>query len=151
MPHYATKCTGCAKDAVVNLTFTTYKSVKEGLSTLECASCHQPVELVFQPSALNVSFKDGPSGGWVSKAVRENKYRAARGVEMDRRSRDHVRKTTLQPNFGGELTGTWKEAQAQAFETARTEVKGNTGDGQLAMAAATAAAATYDPLVKGGK
>ena len=78
----------------------------------------------------NFILKDGPSGGWTSKANKENKYRRYRQDVMTRRERDHVFKTRLIPNYQGQEAPSWREAQEEA----------RSRDGDLA-------ASTYEPHV----
>jgi hypothetical protein len=130
MPVYSTVCESCQKAASIRLSFVNYESVKLGVKTLECSECHGKVALVFNPGDVTFVLKDGESGGWQSKAIKENKYRVRRREVMAQRERDHVFKTKLIPNHGGVETGTWKEAR----EEARRE-------------GGTASAATYDSLV----
>lgn len=112
------------------LSFADYEAIQAGdkkvvnAEGLEC-------ELVFDPGEVGFVLKDGVSGGWASKAQKENKYRKARGKEMARREKDHVFKTRLIPNYGGKEAHSWKDVQ----EHARTE-KGE------------ASAGTYDQLVR---
>lgn len=74
--------------------------------------------------------KDGESGSWASKVIKESKYRTARRETMAKKEKDHVFKSSLQANYDGTETGSWREAQ----ELARKE-KGED------------AAATYQPMV----
>ena len=129
MPTYSTRCEGCGCAESIRLSFVDYESVKLGVKTLECSSCHAKVVLAFNPGNVNFVMKDGESGGWQSKAVRENTWRAKHRVEMARRERDHVFKTKLIPNYEGQQTENWREAK----EHARKDGKDT---------------ATYDPLVK---
>jgi hypothetical protein len=73
---------------------------------------------------------DGDSGGWASKAIAERGYRAKRREEVGRRQAENVLTPSLVPNYEGQDTGTWREAQEEARKAG--------GD---------AAAETYDPLV----
>lgn len=131
MPVYSTRCEACNQDASIRLSFVDYESVKLGVKTLECTTCQGKVVLAFNPGDVTFVLKDGESGGWQSKAIKENKYRGRRREIMEKRERDHVFKTRLIPNHGGVETGTWRDAR----EAARKE------GGDLA-------AATYNPLVK---
>jgi hypothetical protein len=88
------------------------------------------LELVFNPGQASFILKDGPSGGWASKAMKENKYRSGRSQVMAKREKDHVFKTRLIPNYKGEEAETWQEARDEA------RAQGN-----------EAAALTYEPLV----
>jgi mono/diheme cytochrome c family protein len=91
-----------------------YESVKLGAKSLECASCHGQAKLVFNPGNVSFVMKDGETGGFQSKAIKENTWRAKHRVEMARRERDHVFKTKLIPNYEGQQTESWREAQEHA-------------------------------------
>lgn len=131
MPTYTTRCQGCSAESSIRLSFADYDSVKLGVKLLDCASCKGEVKIVFNPGDINFVLKDGESGGWAGKAIKENKLRARRREILAKKERDHVFKNKLQPNVGGMETGTWKEAQAF--------VKSEVG---------AEAAKTYDPLVR---
>jgi hypothetical protein len=146
MPVYTTQCQACHSRSSVKLTFAAYDEVKAGGSSLSC-SCGGAAELVFDPGAVNFVLKDGESGGWVSKAGKENAYRAKRREVMAKRERDHVFKSKLQPNFDGQLTESWKGAQEIARDVRYEEVR-QEHDAGIAQTAATEAAKTYDSLVR---
>jgi hypothetical protein len=131
MPTYQVQCFECGDVSSKRLTFSEYDRVKSGEVALVCSVCGKTAQLGFAPGNLGFVLKEGESGGWASKSIKENAYRVKRRKEMARRERDHVFKSTLQPNYAGEETGTWKEAQ----ELARKE-KGSSS------------ASTYTPLVK---
>lgn len=140
MPTYSTRCEGCGVTHDIRLSFSDYDAVKLGVKTLECTSCQGRVVLDFAPGEVSFILRDGVSGGWASKANRENQYRARHRQVMAKRERDHVAPHPLVPNFAGDLTGTWKEAQSTAYSTAYEETRDS--------AAAKAASSTYDALVK---
>lgn len=146
MPLYTVQCQVCEKQGVKKLTFAEYDRVKAGTHDAVCPHCGEAASIVFDPGNINFVLKDGQSGGWVSKAGKENTYRRRHNVEMDRRQRDHAPRTTLQPNYGGLLTGKWKTAREAAFEARYDEVKQEHGP-QVAMQAAQESAKTYEPLV----
>lgn len=131
MPLYATRCEACRETKDVRLSFAEYDEVRAGKRSLSC-SCGSPSHIEFSPGSVGFVLKDGESGGWMSKATKENGYRAKRAATMAKRENDHVFKPKLVPNYQGEETGTWKEAQ----EVARSKAPG--GD---------ISAATYEPLV----
>lgn len=91
----------------------------------------QPLEMVFNPTGLGFVLKDGPSGGWMSKAHKENGYRSKRSGVMATREKDNVFKTRLIPNYRGQEAESWREV--------RDEVRLQAGE---------AAASTYDHHVK---
>lgn len=140
MPTYATKCEKCENAHNLRLSFADYDAVKLGTKLLECGGCGGKVSLVFDPGSVNFVLKDGESGGWASKANKENAYRAKRHAYMGKKQDDHAPKTRLRPNFAGQETGTWEEARREAFDVAKQE----TGS----LVAASEAASTYDSLVK---
>jgi hypothetical protein len=95
------------------LTFEEYDLVRAG--TLHVVGDEgQALELVFNPSGMAFVLKDGPSGGWMSKANKENGYRVKHGQTMLRREQDHVFKTKLIPNYQGEEASTWKDVREEA-------------------------------------
>jgi hypothetical protein len=111
------------------LTFGEYDQVQSGALHV-VNEVGQTLELVFNPAGVGFVLKDGPSGGWMSKAIKENGYRAQRGQTMSKREKDHVFKTKLIPNYQGAEASTWKDV--------REEARQKSGD---------AAASTYDSHV----
>ena len=114
MPSYTLVCFECGHTGDHHLTFSQYDAVKAGTEAVPCSLCGQNMEIDFQPQGVSFVLKEGPSGGWVTKAGKEKVYRARRSQVMARRERDHVFKNHLQPNYQGAETGTWREAQALA-------------------------------------
>lgn len=139
MPIYATECEDCKSQYAVKLSFDVYDSVKNGSKVLECQACGGNVHIQFSPRGVDFILTDGPSGGWQSKALKENKYRAGHQQVMARRERDHVFKNQLVPNYNGVELGSWKEAKEVSF----SETLANTRDATLAKSVAS----TYEPLV----
>lgn len=70
---------------------------------------------------------------------------------MRRRQADHAPRTKLNPNFAGQMTDNWKDAQGLAFDTILTEAKGAGERQSTALGMAKEAASTYDRLVKTDK
>ena len=140
MPQYSTKCLVCEKTNEIRLSFSNYDAVRLGTKTLECTACQGQVNLVFSPGDVSFVLQDGPSGGWISKAMRENKYRTERQGVMTRRQRDHAPNPKLTPNFAGEVTHTWADAKQAAYDKALHETQDTS--------AAREAAKTYDSFVK---
>ena len=130
MPLYKLSCSECGEILDKKLSFSQYDEVKLGQSVVDCPSCAKAMSLVFAPGRLGMVMKEGLSGGWTTKSEKERKYRDNRHQAMGKRQKDNVFEPSLQPNYNGEETGTWKEAQ----EVAR-KVGGDT------------AAATYAPVV----
>ena len=111
------------------LSFTEYDAVKAGTSQM-VDDTGSVLELVFNPGNVGFVLKDGVSGGWASKANKENKFRRERSSQMARREKDHVFKSRLVPNYQGQEAQNWAEV--------RDHVRSTKG---------VAAASTYDPLV----
>lgn len=111
------------------LSFADYDAIVAGEKMLVDAEGRELV-LVFNPGEVNFVLKDGESGGWAGKALKENKHRAARSQHMALRERNHAPKTRLVPNFQGQEGNSWAEVQSHV----RSE------KGALA-------ASTYDHLV----
>jgi len=130
VPTYQIECLECGAAHDQRLSFTDYDQVKSGQKTLACKTCGLPAQIGFAPGNLGFILREGESGGWASKSIKENAYRNRRRDVMAKREKDHVFKSSLQANYDGVETGSWREAQ----ELARSE-KGDE------------AAATYDPLV----
>jgi len=139
MPIYVTQCEKCGDSGDLRLSFSTYDDIQKGSKQLVCTQCEGACKILFDPSTVQFIMRDGESGGWQSKCIKENAYRARRREIMARRERDHVFKPQLQANYQGIETGTWKEAQ----EFARSETTKLHG-----ASTAKVVAATYEPLVK---
>lgn len=140
MPLYSTRCNTCQANHSIKLSFSDYDAVKAGTKTLECSACQNPAELVFDPGEIGFVLRDGESGGWISKAMKENKYRANRQGVMTRRQRDHAPNPKLLPNFGGETMSSWSDARQAAYDKAYKETQD--------VSAAREASSTYDSLVR---
>jgi predicted nucleic acid-binding Zn ribbon protein len=134
MPTYSMACPECGHTEDRRLAFSEYDGVKAGSLSLPCPECQADLAVGFSPGDVTFVLKDGPSGGWASKALKENKHRAIRHKVMGQRQKDHVFTPSLQPNYKGEETGSWREAQEQA--------RRDLGE---------AAASTYNPLIPGDK
>lgn len=113
MPRYSVQCKDCNLSGEVRLTYEEHDELRSGAKAVEC-DCGGKASLYFNPGDVSFVMKDGPSGGWVSKALREHKYRKERNQVMARRERDHVFKSKLVPNYNGMETGTWRDAQEEA-------------------------------------
>jgi hypothetical protein len=146
MPIYNTKCKTCQKNEDRKLTFEQYDLIKNGQLELPC-ECGGRLQLIFNPEGVDFILSDGPSGGWVSKATKENVYRAKHRKTIAKREKNHVKPHTLQPNFQGQLTSTWAEARDLARQSTYEKIKGEQGVVAAAKAAATTSK-TYDSLVK---
>ena len=146
MPTYQIHCQACQISTDRRLSFQEYDDVKAGKLTLSCSCGGQP-SLEFVPSDVSFVLKDGESGGWVSKATKENAYRAKRRNVMSQRERDHVRPNTLQPNFQGKPAASWADAKDAAYQSTYDKVKGEHGAKDAAVAASESAK-TYDRYVK---
>jgi len=146
MPVYDTQCKTCQKHETRKLSFEQYEEVKSGSVALACACGGKP-DLVFDPSAVSFVLKDGEAGGWISKATKENKYRAARRQVIGRRERDHVKPKRLVPNHNGQVASSWSEAKDAAYQSTYARVEREHGHQDAARAAAESAQ-TFEPHIK---
>ena len=131
MPTYQIECLECGSVKDQRLAYSEYDAIKAGTRPIQCAACGLPAQIGFAPGKLGFILKEGESGGWASKSIKENAYRSKRRDALAKKERDHVFKASLQANYDGLETGSWREAQ----ELARVE-KGED------------AAASYEPLVQ---
>ena len=129
MPTYTFKNPESGETLTKRLKFDEYEAVRSGEQKVTSEDGTE-LELVFDPGDVGFVLKDGVSGGWATKAGRENKYRRERSSQMAQREKDHVFKSKLVPNYNGQEAGSWREVQEHVRST-----KG------------TASARTYDPLV----
>lgn len=146
MPTYTTQCQSCNNQESRKLTFEQYNLVQKGEMPLTC-TCGGQVKLVFNPSGVGFVLRDGESGGWVSKASKENAYRADRRKVMTRRERDHVKPKKLQPNFQGQETVNWQDARDAAYQSTYNKAEKEHGV-RVAAKMARESAKTYDPFVR---
>ena len=132
MPVYEFRCESAESPHSFDLplTFSRFEAVEKGEEGVLCAECGEPARPVFNPQSVAFSLKEGESGGWVSKSMKESKYRAWRGQEMARRSKEHVRPNDLVPNHQGVCHDKWSDIRDHVHSTA-----------------GAAAASTYDALV----
>jgi hypothetical protein len=142
MPIYDSECPKCEISGPVRLSFAVYDEVQAGTKELSCPECDGPCVILFDPSTVQFVMKDGATGSFPSRAMKENAWRAKHRLRMAQRERDHVFKSSLQPNFGGVETGTWKEAQ----ELARTEMTK-----ELGTEAGVHFAKAFEPKVRAKK
>ena len=129
MPSYTFECKSCNVEVAKSLTFAQYQDVTSSNQTIPCG-CLAPMALVFKPTALKFGLKEGPAGGWVTKALKEQSYRDQHRITMGQRQRDHVNPHKLVPNYKGQEGNNWAEVQSH--------VRAESGN---------LAASTYDPLV----
>lgn len=147
MPNYNTQCPQCSKSESRKLTFQEYDQVKSGACTLLACQCGAIPALIFDPATVSFVLKDGESGGWVSKAAKENKYRAARRNVMARREKDHVTPKKLVPNYNGQIASSWSEAKDAAYQSTYERVNREHG-ARTAAAAAQESAKSFERHVK---
>jgi hypothetical protein len=110
MPTYTFRHPGTGAVLTKRLSFEDYEAVKSGEKCL-LAEDDTELEIVFNPGTVGFVLKDGESGGWASKALKENQYRRERSAEMARREKDHVFKSRLVPNYKGKEAVKWADVQ----------------------------------------
>jgi hypothetical protein len=125
MSVYTVECSACGAATSVQRSPKDFPALKR--DGAPCAACGLMASYVFQPGGLRVNFA-GPS--WSDKNMREKDYRLKRSETLARRQKDNHWTPTLQPNFQGERTDTWREAQ------------------HLASSQGAALPETYEPLVQ---
>jgi hypothetical protein len=82
-----------------------------------CPKCGKPCDYKFVAYMTHGILKDGPSGSWPSKGERFKNYRAKQSEAAGKRQKDrfgHLRKDAV-PNYKGQETGSWQDAQIAAM------------------------------------
>lgn len=110
MPTYTFRHPGTGDVFTKRLSFVDYEALKAGEKAL-LGEDDVELELVFNPGDVGFVLKDGVSGGWASKAMKENRYRKRHAEVMAKREKDHVFKSRLVPNYGGREANTWGDVQ----------------------------------------
>lgn len=118
---YNYKCTGkkCGHIQEGEASFKDFKDIHP-----KCEKCKKLCNYIFIASQVQFILKDGPSGSWPSKGNHFKNYRQKKYEEMGRRQRDRygdIKRDAI-PNYGGQLTGDWQEAQFQAMKDKGPEV-----------------------------
>lgn len=120
---YEFQCASCGSITTATASWKELDDLKrEGVA---CA-CGQTAAYRFDARSVSVSFA---GDAWADKNYKEKQYRKERASYMDARQRSNNFSPTLKPNYMGQETGSWKEAQ----EVARSQGK---------------VAETYEPLVR---
>lgn len=87
-----------------------------------CIICGAPCSYQFTPTVVQFALKDGPTGSWPSKGNRFKKFRSDQSMKMEKRQRDrygHLNRDCV-PNYQGNLTEDWREAQNMAMKDKET-------------------------------
>lgn len=111
MPTYTFKCAECVEPHLVRLSFADYEDVKAKDKLVICEGHEKPMDIMFNPGQMGFVLKDGISGGWPSKAMKENKFRKYRRGVVAKREKDHVFKSRLIPNYQGKEAHSWRDVQ----------------------------------------
>jgi hypothetical protein len=149
MPTYHFRCPDCEDVVALRLSFKNLEKVEQGASSVVCPEHERPMERELAGTRFTAVLRDGPSGGWASKSLKELKYRRERREGIAARKRDKVQTPVLVPNVDGECYGSWQEAQNAASQKTSSEVLGRTSDSGLASKEARAVEKTYEPFVRG--
>lgn len=80
----------------------------------KCTYCSGVCSYTYVPTVPLVSFLDGPSGSWTGKVDRVQKFRQKASEDASKRQFERYGKREMIPNYKGQETGTWAEAQFQA-------------------------------------
>lgn len=114
MPYYTYKCTNadCGNETDRKASMSEFDKIHP-----ECPDCGASSDYTFVPTVPQVAFKDGPSGGWPSKGNRFRDYRMKASADAARRQKERYGDApTLVPNYKGQETESWKEAQIEAIK-----------------------------------
>ena len=83
-----------------------------------CPGCGAPCNYEFNPTVVQFAIKDGPSGTSPSKAMRIQKQMREKHERVGRKQKDrygHLNRDVV-PNFQGQRTENWREAQSLAMQ-----------------------------------
>jgi len=82
-----------------------------------CNKCGGKCKYHFTPTVIQFALKDGPSGSWPSKGNRFKNYRAKQSEAVKKRQRERYGGgNKLIPNYRGQRTEDWREAQSMAMQ-----------------------------------
>jgi len=114
---YEYKCVKCGNVQDEECSVDSFKEYRP-----PCNECGAECEYQFCPAPFHFVLKDGPSGSWPSKGDKIKRQRIKASQDAARRQRERYRDPKLVPNYKGEETGTWREAQSQAMKDAGPDV-----------------------------
>lgn len=83
-----------------------------------CPECGAPCNYEFNPTVFEFAVKDGPSGTSPSKAIRVQRQMREKHERLGKRQQDrygHLRRDVV-PNYQGQQTENWREAQSMAMQ-----------------------------------
>ena len=105
MPTYTYSCSKCNKE------FERILPMSESASLQSCECGYIGKKIIVAGDGGFVLKGDG----WASKDFRMKEQMTARNNRAGRKTKDHVKPTaSMVPNYKGEETGTWTEAQQKA-------------------------------------
>lgn len=116
MPTYTYRCTNptCGRLIEADASMKSFKDLHPPCTN---SACGDVCNYEFNPSVVNFVLKDGPSGSWPSKGNRFKAYRTEQDKKAQQRQEDrfgHLKKGCL-PNYQGQQTESWREAQSLAM------------------------------------
>jgi hypothetical protein len=83
----------------------------------KCDKCGSRCDYKYTPTVVQFALKDGPSGSWPSKGNRFKKYRDEQSAKAKIRQKDRYGEgPKLMPNYQGQQTEDWREAQSLAMK-----------------------------------
>lgn len=83
-----------------------------GSAGCTCPTCgSKDLTPVFDPGDFGAILRDGESGSWASKALKEKAVRARRWAALGQKTKDHVRPNNLVPNYNGQIHDRWSDIQ----------------------------------------
>jgi hypothetical protein len=110
---YDFKCEKCDRTWEVGMKVEDFREIKDQGLSCECGG---NAFNVFNPSKVEVCYVGFQ---WADKNFKEKEYRTQRSGYLAKRQREVNKVPTLAPNYKGEKTASWKEAQ----DLARSEGK----------------------------
>lgn len=114
MPIYTFQCKDCSLEYHPLLSFSDYENYKKcdpDLGVVFCDSCGGTCRPVFDPGDFGATFKEGETGGWASKTIKERALREKRWDHLGRKKKEHVKPQGLVPNYEGQAHDRWTDVQ----------------------------------------
>lgn len=101
----------CKSCAVVSTFDMSVDEFTEQKNSMRCVPCGGELEFKFDAKSVDFCFA---GDAWPDKNYREKEYRKGRSSYLAARQSKNNHVPKLVPNFNGEETSTWKEAQQEA-------------------------------------
>lgn len=119
MPMYSYECPNHHKFSFL-MTFSDREKA-DSAGGIPCKKCDSLCVGIFDPGDVGGILKDGESGSWSSKALKEKAYRSRRWDHLGQKNKDHVRPHDLVPNYEGQVHDRWSDIQDHVRTTSGEE------------------------------